>query len=215
MQGSRRERREEDIPREFYRGLDYDSLGRFNSYWHQIEEATECDPASILEIGVGNGFVARYLAENGFYVVTADLKSDLRPSVAANVCELPFEDATFDTVLCAMVLEHMVWEDAMVALRELARCTRRRLVVSVPDRRPALRIHVGFSGIGQFDTFIEFPIPAPDRFRGMDHEWELGISGYPVKRLTRAIREQGLALERTYRVLRDPTCRFFVATKDA
>ena len=213
MQVSRRQRREENIPPGFYSGLAYDSLGRFNSYWHQIEEVTRDRPARLLEIGKGNGFVNRYLAENEFDAVSVDVKYSLRPAIVADVRYLPFQDDAFDAVLCAMVLEHMVWEDAMVALRELARVTRGRLVLSVPDRRPALRLHVGFSGLGYFDTFIGLPLPAPDRIRGVDHEWELGTSGYPVRRLTRAIRELGLKLERTWRVLRDPTCRFFVATK--
>jgi 2-polyprenyl-3-methyl-5-hydroxy-6-metoxy-1,4-benzoquinol methylase len=48
----------------------------------------------------------------------------------ANVYELPFDDRSFDLVLCLEVMEHL--DRPAQALRELSRVSRRDLVVSVP-----------------------------------------------------------------------------------
>jgi len=41
----------------------YDSKGRFISYWYQINEIIKLNPKKVLEIGIGNGFVSKYLKE--------------------------------------------------------------------------------------------------------------------------------------------------------
>jgi 2-polyprenyl-3-methyl-5-hydroxy-6-metoxy-1,4-benzoquinol methylase len=48
----------------------------------------------------------------------------------ASVYELPFDDRSFDLVLCLEVMEHL--DRPAQALRELSRVSRRDLVVSVP-----------------------------------------------------------------------------------
>ena len=39
----------------------YNSKERFISYWHQINEIIKLKPKKVLEIGIGNGFVSKYL----------------------------------------------------------------------------------------------------------------------------------------------------------
>jgi SAM-dependent methyltransferase len=48
-----------------------------------------------------------------------------------SVYDMPFEDGSFDLVLCLEVLEHL--REPQAALAELARVSGRDLVVSVPD----------------------------------------------------------------------------------
>lgn len=100
----------------------------------------------VLDAGCGGGGYADYLAGAGKDVVGVD-KFDMFLGVArergfrgtfvqADLADrLPFADAEFDTTYCFDVLEHV---DDVAALRELARVTRRRLIVAVPqeDRRP-------------------------------------------------------------------------------
>ena len=45
----------------------YDSKGRFSSYWHQIHEIIRLRPKRVLEIGIGNVFVSKYLKEKSKY----------------------------------------------------------------------------------------------------------------------------------------------------
>lgn len=207
-------RSEKDIPPSHYHGLNYDHLGRFSSYWHQIEEITRGQPANVLEVGVGTGFVQRYLLHNQVAVVTMDINPALRPDVIGDVCSLPFRSDAFDAVLCAEVLEHMPFEDSARALQELARVARDRVVISVPDRTPALRFHLGMSGLFQTEAFLPLPgLTCPWKLLGADHEWELGMAGYPVRRLVQVSRRAGLALTRTFRVLHNPSSRVFVLRK--
>lgn len=66
---------EASVPRAHYTAQSYDSLPRFVSYWHQIDEVRRAEPESVLEIGVGNGFVSNYLRDRGFDVITLDVRS--------------------------------------------------------------------------------------------------------------------------------------------
>ena len=43
----------------------YDTKERFISYWHQVNEIVRLEPDSVLEIGIGSGFVSKYLKEKG------------------------------------------------------------------------------------------------------------------------------------------------------
>lgn len=61
----------------------YDSKGRFCSYWHQITEIIELGPNKVLEIG--NGCVSKYLKETKIKVTTLDLDERLDPDTAGSV----------------------------------------------------------------------------------------------------------------------------------
>jgi len=102
---------------------------------------------TVLEVGCGNGDISISCAERGFDVTATDLiEGNLelvkRKSLArgltletsvANIEHIPFDDASFDTVLCLHTLEHV--RNLSRAVGELIRVTRRRLVVVVPRER--------------------------------------------------------------------------------
>ena len=114
----------------------YDTLERFQSYWHQLREATGLG-GRILEIGIGNGTVSSVLRARGLDVVTTDIDRELRPDVVADIRKLPFEDGSFDGVLACEILEHIPWDDLPLAFRELRRVARSWVVFSVPSVGPA------------------------------------------------------------------------------
>ena len=101
--------------------------------------------ASVLDAGCGGGAYVDLLAGRGLAATGVD-KFDMFLDLAAenkyrgtfvkaDLTALPFPDKSFDTTYCFDVLEHV---DDAAAVRELARVTRRRLVVTVPqqDDRP-------------------------------------------------------------------------------
>jgi ubiquinone/menaquinone biosynthesis C-methylase UbiE len=105
-------------------------------------------PATILEVGVGEGEVADRVSQRfpDAFVTGIDLPdeslaehwSNRRLAASfADIVALPYPDDTFDLVLAIEVLEHV--PNPMGALRELARVARRDLVLSVP-REPLWRV---------------------------------------------------------------------------
>lgn len=116
---------------------------------------------SVLEVGCGRGMLS-FLLSKRFDITACDLvKNDSFDThtkrmtfVRANVEHLPFSSKSFDTVICAHTLEHVI--DIARAVRELRRVTRRRLIIVIPLQRPyryTFDLHLHF-----------FPFPYPETF---------------------------------------------------
>lgn len=78
----------------------YDSKERWISYWHQINEIIKLNPKRVLEIGIGNSFVSKYLKERKLNIVTLDIDSRLNPDVVGSVLNIPLKDNSFDVIAC-------------------------------------------------------------------------------------------------------------------
>lgn len=98
-------------------------------------------PASVLEVGCGEGELAAHLWRQGprptrFEICDVDigrLAPGLPPELAArqaSIYALPWPDQAFDLVICCEVLEHL--HDPAAGLRELARVARRHVLLSTP-----------------------------------------------------------------------------------
>lgn len=112
-------------------------------YWWAGRLAPE---KRVLDAGCGTAYGSEILAEAGATeVVGIDIDSDLIAEakdsvstavslVAGDACELPFEDASFDLVVCFEVIEHV--DDPGAILDELRRVVRPGGVVAVssPNR---------------------------------------------------------------------------------
>lgn len=102
----------------------------------------ELAPVSFLDAGCGEGFVTEILIRQfpgmevtgfDFNAPSVELARAKNPTAifhTASIYELPFGDGEFDVVGCFEVLEHL--HDPRLALRELARVSRRAVVMSVP-----------------------------------------------------------------------------------
>lgn len=195
-------------------GLAYDSKRRFMSYWHQIREIISHEPRQVLEVGVGNGFVSRYLREKGIQLTTVDIEENLRPDKVADVTILPFPDNSFDVVTAYEVLEHMSYEKSVKGLGELCRVSSRFVIISLPDAMHAFRFAVTLPRMRYVQKVISVPFFfAPKRPYAKSHEWEIGIKHYPLKRIEADIKKTGLKLVKVYRVYENPYHRFFVLRK--
>ena len=125
-----------------YNGLAYDSKERFISYWHQINEILLLKPMIVLEIGIGNGFVSRYLSEHKLNVTTLDTNHALHPDVGGSILSVPFRDECFDVVSCCEVLEHLPYSEFLDALQEIHRVSRKYVILSLPDITTIYKIHL-------------------------------------------------------------------------
>jgi SAM-dependent methyltransferase len=109
-----------------------------------IGEVVALSPRTFLDAGCGEGFVARRIidAVPGIALTGCDVSgAALQIAAGANpeaqfvvgtVVDLPFPDRSFDVVGCFEVLEHLPGDLPRQALSELARVTRRAVVLSVP-----------------------------------------------------------------------------------
>jgi hypothetical protein len=88
---------------------------------------------TLLDVGTGRGETLSEGRDMGMHVKgTETVPELLGPDVVyALLPELPFTDKAFELVTCFEVLEHLRPEDIVPALKELARCSSRWVVVSV------------------------------------------------------------------------------------
>jgi ubiquinone/menaquinone biosynthesis C-methylase UbiE len=108
----------------------------------QLEAILGAAVGSVLDVGCGNGMIARRLRERGHSVVGVDITAEsVRSAIdsgaiglRAALPELPFRDGSFDTVVCSHTLEHI--PDIWSAAAELRRVAR-RVVAVVPRQRYA------------------------------------------------------------------------------
>lgn len=111
---------------------------------------------SLLDIGSREGFLAKELSDRFKRIVALDLrKPDVQDpgieSVAGDLAALQFDDNSFDTVLCAEVLEHIPVQKLARACEELVRVARHEVVVGVPYRQDTRALKTTCSACGRIN----------------------------------------------------------------
>lgn len=104
---------------------------------------------TILDLACGPGVYAAALADGKRRIIGMDFSRALLRSgseltgwlpVAASGLAVPLRESSVDTTCVLSVLEHV---DDAAMMREVARVTRRRLIVQVPLREPRLMAEAG------------------------------------------------------------------------
>lgn len=130
--------------------------------WTLIVNLIGRDTASVLDIGCRKGELREHLPEEGHYVGL-----DLAPPadvIASAEDPLPFDDASFESVVLADVLEHL--NDPHRALDEAMRVGRRSVVVLLPNLF-TLVSRIYFAALGRMpgQKYAFGPDPEVDRHR--------------------------------------------------
>ena len=200
----------------------YGTKEHFISYWHQINEIVELNPAIVLEIGIGNGFLSRYLKRKRIEIITLDTDERLNPDLTGSVLNLPFLDKSFDVVACYEVLEHLPYENFKNAVSEIFRVSKSFAILSLPDASRVYPIYIPTIEIGMKNKFkIELktkliPIPrlkTPKPDINGEHYWEIGQTGYSLNKINDEIGNVGFEVIETYRIFEMPYHRFFIIKK--
>jgi Methylase involved in ubiquinone/menaquinone biosynthesis len=109
---------------------------------------------TILDIPCGKGFLTSKIAEDKTKEVTgADFiispklikKYPQIKFISSKLEKTPFPDKSFDTVICAHCLEHVL--DIQTCMKELRRITKKRLIIIVPKQRShkyTFELHINF-----------------------------------------------------------------------
>lgn len=194
-------------------GRSYRSRDRWLSYFYQLALVRTFAPASVLEVGPGEGVVTENLRRDGVRVVTCDIAEDLRPDVVGSITALPCKDGEFELALAAEVLEHIRFEDVPQALRELRRVSSAHVVISLPHPGWVFSLSLKLPLLPYLNLFFQIPFFWQEHKFNGEHYWELGKKGYPVSRFVAAAREAGLELVKTLKHIDDPVHRLFVFKK--
>jgi len=174
-------------------------------------------PDTCLEIGVVNKFTANYLTHLGVDVITVDRFRDVCPDVVGSITNLPFKNNSVDVVSAFEVLEHLEYCHFVPSLREMARISRRDVIISIPDQSMSvdmlcyhLKNKVCKRNVSEI--LKEKVIPQTNTERS-HHYWELGDREHPLEKIVADIKTAGLNVEKTYRVKGYPYHRYLILSK--
>jgi len=140
-------------PRELAHSLDQVAqvnrwLGGARSLRRHLGALVATGHVHVLDVGTGNGTTLRELeswAEDRratWHAVGVELspqsaalaRNSGTRTVIADALRLPFADDAFDVALCTLTLHHFSDDDAVVLLKEMARVSRRSVLVSDLER---------------------------------------------------------------------------------
>ena len=160
----------------YYISSKYLSPKRMSSYGLQYRLAINTNCSTFLNIGSANWILTTFLTQQGKYVVELDIDNATNPSVLGLLPYLPFEDSSFEVVMCFQVLEHLPFNLLANCMNELRRITSHYIIISLPDQ--TLTIYE------KIKRFIYILIHNPKnlylfnkKFIDQEHFWELGING--------------------------------------
>ena len=94
------------------------------------------DVKTILDAGCGNGAISNYL--EGFDITAIDqskeaLKYVKSKTIQGSIDNLPFEDKSFDLIICSDVLEHLPEEVYYKTVKEFKRVSKKYILIISPN----------------------------------------------------------------------------------
>lgn len=200
---------EQQVDKSHYAFAKYGFEGRFVSYYHQLKEVLDRNPASVLEVGVGDKVFGSFLKNNTDVAYTSvDVAEDLHPDIVGDILNLPFEDRSFDIVCAFEVLEHLPFEQFDRALAEMARVAKKHVVISVPHFGPMISFSLKLPFVPHVQFAVKIPYPRRHEFNGQ-HHWEIGKRGYPLSRIRSKLESRG-AIAADFIPFGSPYHHFFV-----
>lgn len=170
--------RERELDITSYYSDEYFSLPVLFSHVQQIKTIYDLKPRSVLEIGIGNGFVSSFLKRSGMKVLTCDINPDLQPDICAPLDELPkLIDQKFDLVVCCEVLEHLPLSELDECL-DVMRSLGERLFMTLPNIYGTIGFgaFVRLPRIGRYLVDAHLNLPYKHKLERSAHYWEVGYS---------------------------------------
>lgn len=108
---------------------------------NKIVDVIPSDVQTVLDIGCGNGYLINFLLENKKYkkLVGLDISSKaLRyiktEKILGDIINLPFQEDSFDLIVCSEIIEHLTEEDFIKAISEVQRVSKKYILITVPNK---------------------------------------------------------------------------------
>lgn len=176
------------VDKQHYNFTRYSHKGRWVSYYHQLDTLLKYDPASVVEVGVGDGVVGHYLKQNtNVRYVSVDIDPELHPDIVGSILNIPLESKSEDIVCAFEVLEHLPFEQLESALQEMARVSRKYVIFSVPHFGPPMQFLFKIPFI-KIQYAFKIPWPIQHVFNGQ-HYWEIGKRGFSLFKIKSILRK--------------------------
>ncbi|MFC1802247.1 class I SAM-dependent methyltransferase [Patescibacteria group bacterium] len=174
---------EKQVDKDSYDFGKYCYFDRWVSYYHQISEILKLKPNSVLEVGVGDGFLRDYFrnSSNIFYQ-SLDLAEDLNPDIVGSVESIPLKENSFDVVVAFEILEHLPFDKFEKSLIELRRVSKKDVLISLPHFGPPIKFCFKLPFLKEIKFALKIPYHPEHKFNGQ-HYWEIGKKGYSPKRI--------------------------------
>ncbi len=203
------------VDKDIYFGSQYLSPARLACYSYHLKEIIDCQPKNILEIGMGSGLVSYILKKKHYDLTTLDFEKALEPDITASVTDIPLPDNAAEVVACFQVMEHLPFDQFVIALKEIHRVAGKCAVISLPDSGRIYQIEIRAGKIGKHRFSLEIPrIKNPVFHFDGEHYWEINRKGYPLKKVLKIIESLGFTVLKTYRIWEAPRQRVFVLKKN-
>jgi len=158
------------------------SLERHRLLWLYLKQETSFfkEQLKVLHVAPEQCFYKKFKQQNNLDYTTTDLFSPLA-DVKADICNLPFEDQTYDVVFCNHVLEHIV-EDQK-AMSELYRVLKPKGwgIFQVPQNTNLVNTYEDFSITNPKERQKHFGQYDHVRIYGLDYFEKLEKTGFNVK----------------------------------
>lgn len=188
------------------------SLERHRQMWLYLQNETDffTKNLKVLHIAPEQEFLRRFKAMHNLDYTSADLFSPI-VDVKADVLDLPFEDESFDVVICNHVLEHI--EDDAKAMGELYRVMKKGGwgILQVPMKNSLEKTYEDFTitdpkerqkHFGQYDHVRWYGMDYFDRLRRAGFQAEANY--YSKHFSAEEIRRYGLVENEILPVVRKP-----------
>jgi len=182
---------------------------RWWSYYFQLKLINQIKPDTLLEIGVGDGFLGNYIKSIGqIKYKSLDASPELNPDIVASVENIPLPDNSFSAVCAFEVLEHLPFEKFEKSLTELKRVSREYVILSLPHFGPMLKFNFKIPFLREINFYLKLPAPMKHKFNG-EHYWEIGKRNYSPKKIRRLLQKY-FKIEDEFLKSESPYHRFYL-----
>ena len=168
--------------------MKYVDKSRWMSYYYQLKYIYKLQPKTVLEIGTGNNFLKKQLSKEMTYK-TMDVAKDLNPDIFGSVDNILLKENSFDLVCCFQVLEHLPFNLFDESLKEIARVSKKDVLISLPYRSIVPKFNLKIPLIPEIKLSLTISqIFKKHKFDG-EHYWEIGTRYYPLRKIKNILRK--------------------------